>query len=466
MSSATTVTLPAPSAQTKGSHAAATLLLQVYVQPHLPELAVQEGPELSLTTASSSPKSGSFLSIFKSLLESTGQSSDALGSSKAGSDDKKAVEKWAEAATSNAELAIKELDEHLKNKMFVGEGRLTAADVAVFANLQGYMSQASHDTVLSHPNVTRHFDLIQNTQSVASSVAKLDASVLSHTPVTFDLDDVPLVERKFESSAKKDKKAKEAVAEGGAVAEKGKGKGKGAEAVAATPAGAAAQEGEVKEGKKEKKEKAKKEGGAATEGGKPGKKDKSGGGGGGGAPAVPDVITPGLIDMRVGLIVDVKKHPDADSLYIEQIDVGEAEPRTVVSGLVNYIPVEEMQGKYLVAVCNLKPASMRGVKSFAMVLAATSPDGKEGMGSVELVAPPEGSKPGDRVFFEGFEEVKALEQLPPKKKIFETIQPGFTTLESREAAWVDKSSGTDKVHKIVTEKGPCKAPNFVGASLS
>lgn len=33
----------------------------------------------------------------------------------------------------------------------------------------------------------------------------------------------------------------------------------------------------------------------------------------------------------------VKKHPDADSLYVEQIDVGEAEPRTVVSGLVNYI---------------------------------------------------------------------------------------------------------------------------------
>ena len=39
----------------------------------------------------------------------------------------------------------------------------------------------------------------------------------------------------------------------------------------------------------------------------------------------------------------VQKHPDADSLYVEEIDVGEAAPRTVVSGLVNYIPIEEMQ---------------------------------------------------------------------------------------------------------------------------
>jgi tRNA-binding EMAP/Myf-like protein len=131
----------------------------------------------------------------------------------------------------------------------------------------------------------------------------------------------------------------------------------------------------------------------------------------------------------------VKKHPDADSLYVEQIDLGEPEgPRTVVSGLVNYIPIEEMQGRLLVAVCNLKPANMRGVKSFAMVLAATSPDGKEGMGSVELIAVPEGSQPGDRVFFEGCENDLPLEcvplcmlsppvlsrprrQLPPKKKV-------------------------------------------------
>lgn len=49
------------------------------------------------------------------------------------------------------------------------------------------------------------------------------------------------------------------------------------------------------------------------------------------------------LDIRVGLIKKAQKHPDADSLYVEEIDVGGGETRTVVSGLVKYIPLEEMQ---------------------------------------------------------------------------------------------------------------------------
>lgn len=49
------------------------------------------------------------------------------------------------------------------------------------------------------------------------------------------------------------------------------------------------------------------------------------------------------LDIRVGLIKKAEKHPDADSLYVEQIDVGEEETRTVVSGLVKHIPLDEMQ---------------------------------------------------------------------------------------------------------------------------
>lgn len=173
---------------------------------------------------------------------------------------------------------------------------------------------------------------------------------------------------------------------------------------------------------------------------------------------------PSMIDLRVGRIVDIMKHPDADGLYVEQIDIGdETGPRTVVSGLVNYIPIEDMRDKFLVAVCNLKPANMRGVKSFAMVLCATSKDGKEG--GIELIQPPANAKPGDKVYFEGeFENGTPLAQLNPKKKIFETIQPGFITLESREAAWVNPTTKT--VHKIRTKDGVCVAPTLVGASLS
>lgn len=49
------------------------------------------------------------------------------------------------------------------------------------------------------------------------------------------------------------------------------------------------------------------------------------------------------LDIRVGKITKVQKHPDADALYVEEIDVGEVQPRTVVSGLVKHIPLEEMQ---------------------------------------------------------------------------------------------------------------------------
>lgn len=54
-------------------------------------------------------------------------------------------------------------------------------------------------------------------------------------------------------------------------------------------------------------------------------------------------ISVSRLDIRVGLIKKVQKHPDADSLYVEEIDVGEESARIVVSGLVKYIPLEEMQ---------------------------------------------------------------------------------------------------------------------------
>lgn len=48
------------------------------------------------------------------------------------------------------------------------------------------------------------------------------------------------------------------------------------------------------------------------------------------------------IDLRIGRIVKAEKHPDADSLYIEEVETGEEKNRTVISGLVKFIPVEEV----------------------------------------------------------------------------------------------------------------------------
>lgn len=65
------------------------------------------------------------------------------------------------------------------------------------------------------------------------------------------------------------------------------------------------------------------------------------------------------------------QHPDADSLYLEKIDVGEPEPRTVVSGLVAYVPQEDLQDRLVLVLCNLKPQKMRGIESQAMLLCAS-----------------------------------------------------------------------------------------------
>lgn len=81
---------------------------------------------------------------------------------------------------------------------------------------------------------------------------------------------------------------------------------------------------------------------------------------------------PHRLDIRVGKIVDVSKHPDADTLYVEKIDLGEDAPRTIVSGLAKYVPIDEMQNRFVAVLCNLKPAKMRGVESQGMVLCTST----------------------------------------------------------------------------------------------
>ncbi|XP_027740532.1 aminoacyl tRNA synthase complex-interacting multifunctional protein 1 isoform X4 [Empidonax traillii] len=116
------------------------------------------------------------------------------------------------------------------------------------------------------------------------------------------------------------------------------------------------------------------------------------------------------LDLRVGCIITAEKHPDADTLYVEQVDVGEGSPRTVVSGLVKHVPLEKMQNRMAILLCNLKPAKMRGVVSQAMVMCASSPE------KVEILAPPPGAVPGDRITFEGFPDTETTEVRPSYRK--------------------------------------------------
>lgn len=46
--------------------------------------------------------------------------------------------------------------------------------------------------------------------------------------------------------------------------------------------------------------------------------------------------------LKVGQITDIKKHPDADTLYVETVNLAEDKPRTIVSGLVKHVPIEQV----------------------------------------------------------------------------------------------------------------------------
>jgi len=166
-------------------------------------------------------------------------------------------------------------------------------------------------------------------------------------------------------------------------------------APAVAPAPQAQQEGKKKkqEGKPEKPEAGGKK--AKTEGkGGDGKADKKSAkpSGKGAADATADLpVDISRLDLRVGKIVGVEKHPDADSLYVEQVDLGEGKPRTIVSGLVKHVPINAMRDRYAVFFCNLKPAKMRGILSEGMIMCAA------GAEKTEILVPPSDAEIGDRV---------------------------------------------------------------------
>jgi len=142
-------------------------------------------------------------------------------------------------------------------------------------------------------------------------------------------------------------------------------------------------------------------------------------------------LSPSRLDLRIGKIVKVDKHPDAESLFVETVDVGEPEPRTVVSGLVGLYPQEKLQDRLGVFLCNLKPVKMRGIMSTAMLMCASVDEPR----AVEPLDPPEGSAPGDRVFFEGNETGAPDEQLNPKKKVWDKLQVDMRTNSDCIAEW-------------------------------
>ncbi len=75
------------------------------------------------------------------------------------------------------------------------------------------------------------------------------------------------------------------------------------------------------------------------------------------------------LDLRIGKIIEVSDHPNADKMYVVKVDLG-GEQRQLVVGLKGIYAKDELQDKQVIVVCNLEPKELRGVRSDGMLLAA------------------------------------------------------------------------------------------------
>lgn len=329
---------------------------------------------------------------------------------------------------------LKVLNDNLRNKTFVAGNNPAPIDLELFAKVLPVAAQWKTEQYGGFRHILRWADLVQNTLVDVPEPEKLK----------IDLNTI--VEREVKEKKKPAEKTVQQ-SQGGAKADTKGG----------APGGAKADPKDAKKDKKAPSEEDKKASAEAAKAKKEAKaKAKAEQQAKQAAAATPP--NPGMVDLRVGFIQKCVKHPDADSLYMSTIDMGDAEgPRTVCSGLVKYVDLADMQQRYVVCVANLKPVNMRGVKSCAMVLCASNED------KVEFVNPPAGSKPGDKLFFEGYNS-EPEKQLNPKKKIWEAIQPHFSTTDNFEVTYTVEGK---EPAKLVNAKGElCKNSTIVKAKVN
>lgn len=139
------------------------------------------------------------------------------------------------------------------------------------------------------------------------------------------------------------------------------------------------------------------------------------------APRPVDDVT--RLRIIVGKLKRVWAHPEADKLWCEEVDCGEESgPREIASGLREYYKTaEEMEGKLVLVLANLKPRPMRGFVSHGMLLCASTEDR-----GVELIEPPAGAVLGERVSI-GDLVGECDEVLNAKKSPWEAVCEHFHT---------------------------------------
>jgi aminoacyl tRNA synthase complex-interacting multifunctional protein 1 len=321
------------------------------------------------------------------------------------------------------------LNQDLSQKsVLLGDGlKPSVADIVVFATVQAFVTRVSDSELQKFPHVLRWMDCIQNivdfgTTSQKINVAKSVFAPPSH-PKKADKGDT-------ESSSKKAVSGQKIADKSNGSADSKKkpaGETKAPEKETPTTASDNKTSGEKKKDKSAGKT-AEKASEKASE--KTADKDSE--------------CNISILNIQVGLIRKAWKHPSADSLLVEEIDLGDGNVRQVVSGLAKYCSPDDLTNRHVVLITNVKPGKLRDVMSAGLVLCASTEDHT----AVEPLIPPEGAKIGERISFAGFDG-KPEDVLNPKKKQLDKITPHLRTDENGIA--------TFKGIPFTTSAGPCRS---------
>ncbi|XP_020584406.1 tRNA-aminoacylation cofactor arc1 isoform X4 [Phalaenopsis equestris] len=297
------------------------------------------------------------------------------------------VLKWANFASNLPDqrdayhTALKDLNEDLAQKsVLLGGLKPSVADVIVFSALHEFLSHISNEEVQKYPNVIRWMDYIQNKEDLGGAFDMICVNKLpfGHFCSVDTLDENQITKKMVQTTKcveksggntnlKKDLPEEKASAGDKALVDSNKVNKAAVVKAVIEP---------TKKSTGEKKKPTEKE-----------SSDKD------------TEFSIAILNLQVGLIRKAWKHPSADSLLVEEIDLGDGNQRQVVSGLAKYYSPDDLINRLVVLISNVKPGKLRDVMSSGLVLCASNQENS----AVEPIIPPEGAKIGERVSFPGLE---------------------------------------------------------------
>ncbi|KAK9741859.1 hypothetical protein RND81_03G134400 [Saponaria officinalis] len=335
------------------------------------------------------------------------------------------VMKWIAFADSfplNSEActaAINGLNDELAHKsVLLGNGfKLSEIDVIIYSVIHSCLIAMSNSAREKFLNVLRWVDYVQSKEDLGNIVERIPVEKIKFEPQASKSAtslEANLNPKDAAKDVKTDTNTKKDTAKGS----------KGSKAVSAPESDKSIEKDKTVKGKNEKVA-------AASEQKKPETEAAS-----------KDDVPVSLLNIQVGLIRKAQKHPSADSLLVEEIDVGESKVRQVVSGLAKFCSPDDLVNRRVILITNVKPGKLRDIVSEGLVLCASNEDHS----IVEPLLPPEAAQIGERVSFSGHEG-KPEDVLNPKKKQLDKITPHLFTDENGVATY--------KGIPFMTSAGPC-----------